>query len=75
MPQTGVLLKCELSTVAETGNNQAQFTEVVVADSTWASMLPVLAKMSNFARHEPTFHHPSVISYHQLTRIVSFLYK
>jgi hypothetical protein len=27
-PQTGVFLKCELSTVARTGNIQAQFPEV-----------------------------------------------
>jgi hypothetical protein len=32
-PQTGVVLKCELSMVAKTGNNQAQFPEVA-ADST-----------------------------------------
>jgi hypothetical protein len=31
--QTGVLLKCELSMVAGTGNNQAQYPEVA-ADST-----------------------------------------
>ena len=31
-PQMGVFLKCELSMVAKTGNNQAQFPEV--ADST-----------------------------------------
>ena len=33
-PQMGVFLRCELSVVAGTGNNQAQYPEVALADST-----------------------------------------
>ena len=33
-PQMGVFLSCELSVVAGTGNNQAQYPEVALADST-----------------------------------------
>jgi len=66
-PQTGVLLKCEICTVAGTGNNQAQFTELIAPelDCCQSRQKCLIARGMN-----PTFHHQSVISYHQLTRFV-----
>jgi len=74
----GVLLKCEINMGAPAGNNQAQYPEVA-ADSTWAWMLPVGAKVSVSLRRKPYFSpqilsRPPTLPHHIIFGVIESLY-